>query len=224
MWLSILVLPEQLTLHLSHVEHYIYMCVYVCVCLYTHIYMCMCLLCHFSFVWLFFDSMDCRLPGSSVHRIFPGKNTGAGCHFLLQGIFLTQGSKLHLLCFLHLRQILHHWTTGEPIYVGYIYTHTCLCIYMLCISFMYFICANVHEYILIVPITLRFWYISEQKKIQSTSARQKENFWMCKRFISSLNNYIWLTWTLKMDLSTKLGLSEKRNIFKFILIFEISLN
>ena len=23
---------------------------------------------------------------------FPGKNTGAGCHFLLQSIFLTQGS------------------------------------------------------------------------------------------------------------------------------------
>ena len=23
---------------------------------------------------------------------FSGKNTGAGCHFLLQGIFLTQGS------------------------------------------------------------------------------------------------------------------------------------
>ena len=27
----------------------------------------------------------------------PGKNTGVGCHFLLQGIFLTQGSNLHLL-------------------------------------------------------------------------------------------------------------------------------
>ena len=27
----------------------------------------------------------------------PGKNTGMGCHFLLQGIFLTQGSNLHLL-------------------------------------------------------------------------------------------------------------------------------
>ena len=25
-----------------------------------------------------------------------GKNTGAGCHFLLQGIFPTQGSNLHL--------------------------------------------------------------------------------------------------------------------------------
>ena len=30
----------------------------------------------------------------------PGKNTGVGCHSLLQGIFLTQGSKLGLLCFL----------------------------------------------------------------------------------------------------------------------------
>ena len=28
---------------------------------------------------------------------FPSKNTGVGCHFLLQGIFLTQGSKLPLL-------------------------------------------------------------------------------------------------------------------------------
>ena len=26
--------------------------------------------------------------------------TGAGCHFLLQGIFQTQGSNLHFLCFL----------------------------------------------------------------------------------------------------------------------------
>ena len=26
--------------------------------------------------------MNYSLPGSSVHGIFPGKNTGAGCHFL----------------------------------------------------------------------------------------------------------------------------------------------
>jgi len=32
----------------------------------------------------------------------PGKNTGVGCHFLLQGIFPTQGSNLGLLCLLHL--------------------------------------------------------------------------------------------------------------------------
>ena len=31
----------------------------------------------------------------------PGKNTAAVCHFLLQGIFLTQGSNPCLLCLLH---------------------------------------------------------------------------------------------------------------------------
>ena len=33
---------------------------------------------------------------SSVHGDFPGKNTGVGCHFLLQGIFPTQGSNPYL--------------------------------------------------------------------------------------------------------------------------------
>ena len=32
---------------------------------------------------------------------FPSKKTGVRCHFLLQGIFLTQGSNLSLLRFLH---------------------------------------------------------------------------------------------------------------------------
>ena len=31
----------------------------------------------------------------------PGKNTGVGCHFLFQEIFLSQGSNSGLLCFLH---------------------------------------------------------------------------------------------------------------------------
>ena len=31
----------------------------------------------------------------------PGKKTGVGCHFLLQGIFLTQGSNPSLLCLLY---------------------------------------------------------------------------------------------------------------------------
>ena len=37
------------------------------------------------------DPMDCCLPGSSVHGDSPGKNTGVGCHALLQGISPTQG-------------------------------------------------------------------------------------------------------------------------------------
>ena len=50
------------------------------------------------------DSYD---PGSA--RLLcpwdsPGKNTGMGCHFLLQGIFPTQESDPGLL---HCRQILH---------------------------------------------------------------------------------------------------------------------
>ena len=36
------------------------------------------------------DPMNCSPPGSFVHGIFPSKNTGVDCHFLLQGIFLTQ--------------------------------------------------------------------------------------------------------------------------------------
>ena len=43
------------------------------------------------------DPRDCSPPGSSIHGIFFGKNTGVGCHFLPQGIFPTQGSNLCLL-------------------------------------------------------------------------------------------------------------------------------
>ena len=48
------------------------------------------------------------LPGSPVHGIFPGKNTGMGYHFLLQGISPTQGLNLHLL---HCKWILYRWAT-----------------------------------------------------------------------------------------------------------------
>ena len=70
----------------------------VCVCLVTQSCPTLC------------DPMNCSLPGSSVHRDSLGKNTGVGCHALLQGIFPTQGSNPGLL---HCRQLLyhlsHHW-------------------------------------------------------------------------------------------------------------------
>ena len=68
------------------------------------------MLSHFSQVQLFVTPVDHSPPGSSVH----GKNTGVGCHALLQGIFLTQGSNVCLLCVLHCRQILYHSGTGKP--------------------------------------------------------------------------------------------------------------
>ena len=36
------------------------------------------------------DPVNCSPPGSSVHGDSPGQNAGVGCHFLLQGVFLTQ--------------------------------------------------------------------------------------------------------------------------------------
>ena len=46
-------------------------------------------------------------PASFLYPwVFSGKNTGVGCHFLLQGIFPTQGLSSYLLCLLH-------WQTGS---------------------------------------------------------------------------------------------------------------
>ena len=53
------------------------------------------------------NTMDCSLPGSSVHGDFPGNNTGVGCA-LLQGIFPTQGLNLHLTPTCIGRWVLHH--------------------------------------------------------------------------------------------------------------------
>ena len=58
----------------------------------------------FSHDQLFCNPMDCS-PARLLHPWdFPGKNTRVDCHFLLQGIFLTQGSIPHLL---HCRQIVY---------------------------------------------------------------------------------------------------------------------
>ena len=66
------------------------------------------------------DSLNCSLPGSSVHWDSPGKYTGMGCH-ALQGIFPTQGSNPGLL---HCRQILYHWATRE-VHVEYKFNFKC---------------------------------------------------------------------------------------------------
>ena len=54
---------------------------------------------------------------------FPGKNTGVGCHFLLQAIFLTQGSNI---CLLYHRQALYHLSQQE----ARVCVCVCVCIYM----------------------------------------------------------------------------------------------
>ena len=61
-----------------------------------------CLLCGFRLFGL-----ACQAPLSLQ---FPRQETGVGCHFVLQGIFPTPGSNLHLLLD---RWILYHWATRE---------------------------------------------------------------------------------------------------------------
>ena len=59
------------------------------------------------------DPTDCSPPGSSVHGISQARILGWVSHFLLQGIFLTQGSNTSLLCLLHCRQILYLLSQGS---------------------------------------------------------------------------------------------------------------
>ena len=57
-------------------------------------------------------TIACQAPPESPPWDSPGKNTGVGCHFLLQGIFPTQGSDPGLL---HCRQILYQLSLqGSP--------------------------------------------------------------------------------------------------------------
>ena len=61
------------------------------------------MLCRFSCAQLFvthcgLQAISLRCPWDS-----PGKNTGVDCHALLQGIFLTKGMSLRLLCLLYLQ-------------------------------------------------------------------------------------------------------------------------
>ena len=50
---------------------------------------------------------DCSLPGFSVHKNFPGKNTGMGCPFPSQGDLPSLGIAPPSLYLLHFRQILY---------------------------------------------------------------------------------------------------------------------
>ena len=74
---------------------------------------CACMLSRFSPCLILCDPMDCSPPGFCVRGDFPGKSTAVGCHLLLQGIFLTQRSNLHLLSPRIGRQVLYHWASWE---------------------------------------------------------------------------------------------------------------
>ena len=60
------------------------------------------------------DPLDCSPPDSRPWD-FSGKTSGVGCRFLLQGVFLTLESSLHLLHHRHILHLLSH--LGSPPYL-----------------------------------------------------------------------------------------------------------
>ena len=77
--------------------------------------LCACVLSCFSNVWLFAIVWTVYPTRLLCLRDSSGKNTGMGCHALVQGIFLTQRSNTSLLWLLHCRRILYHWAP-RPFY------------------------------------------------------------------------------------------------------------
>ena len=87
-----------------NLEHFDYLCCQLC--LFAQLCLTLC------------KPMNCSPPSSSVHGI-SGKNTGVGCYFLPQGIFLTQESNLHFLCLLQWQADSYHWAMGEAFWFPY---------------------------------------------------------------------------------------------------------
>ena len=64
----------------------------------TRVCLCVCVsVCVLSHVWLFVTPWTVVLQAPLSMGFSPGKNSGVDCHFLLQGVFPTQGWSLHLL-------------------------------------------------------------------------------------------------------------------------------
>ena len=67
------------------------------------------------------DPLTYSPPGFSVHGIFPGKNNGVGCYFLLQEIFPDQGLNLRLLHWQVDSLPLSHQGSPHPTLYSFIY-------------------------------------------------------------------------------------------------------
>ena len=77
-------------------------CTSKCINIHTRVCVCVCVCVQLlSHVWLFAALWTVACHAPSVHGNSPGKNTGVGCYFLLQGVFLSQELNLSLLCLLH---------------------------------------------------------------------------------------------------------------------------
>ena len=73
------------------------------------------------------DPVDRSPPGSSVHRDSPGKNTGVGCHALLQGNLPNPGIKSRSPTLQ--ADSLPSAPPGKPFLCNIFYEYFCVCFY-----------------------------------------------------------------------------------------------
>jgi len=106
----------------THVCMYVistYLCVYayIYVCIYKYnIFVCVYAVCLVTKLCpILCNPIDCSLPRLLCPWDFPGKNTGVGCHFLLQGIFPTWALNPCLL------RLLHWQADSLPLYYLHVY-------------------------------------------------------------------------------------------------------
>ena len=154
---------------------------------------------------------DCSPPGSSVHGILQARLAEWGCHFLLQGIFPTQGLNP---CLLHLL----YWQVGSlPLYpvrrpINMI-THTS--IHPTCIggynwlSFLFFLlffwCISIQRTSIFFPILLL--PLQHHSAIFSFENIWKLNLSLCFQGKTNhlFGNHLYLVMTCHQDLLRKQG-------------------
>ena len=115
------------------------------------------------------NSVDHSPPGSSVREILPGKNTGVGCHALLQGIFPTQGLDPSLSLAGGFVMV---WATGKPIYIiksksnifmyfnNFLLPSSQICIY----NFVsLYVCVYMYVYVCMCVCVYIYIYISNRR-------------------------------------------------------------
>ena len=104
-----------------------------------------CVVCYAQSCPTLCDPMDCTLlcPWN-----FPGKNTGAGCHFLHKRIFLTQGLNLCLWCLLNWQSdSLPLASPGKPVCLStpiYYVSPTRFLSMRLCMHVCVYMCSNLY--------------------------------------------------------------------------------
>ena len=117
----------------------------------------------------------------------PGKNTGMGCHFLLQGIFLTQGSNPGLL---HCKQILYHLRyQGALIFKHLSYFNFDILIFW---KFCFYVIWNIHilHYFSVFYTVKKIFFLIAGEILPVTSSN-------VSKFIFMINSSIFLSVSTK---------------------------